>query len=140
MDGKGKKNENLINHYDLGGSIQCSLFCEGQGRIKGLQNRASGERNRAFLVCGVYRNCGGSRMIELTEFMRKRYADREDKDNMFGVGVSDSEFRQFIIDYLLGEDWYVVDPLGQTQINEIALYEILEKYSKRYRKECKGRK
>ena len=79
-------------------------------------------------------------MIELTEFMRKRYADREDKDNMFGVGVSDSEFRQFIIDYLLGEDWYVVDPLGQTQINEIALYEILEKYSKRYRKECKGRK
>ena len=78
-------------------------------------------------------------MSELTEIMRKRYADREDKDNMFGVGVSDSEFRQFIIDYLLGEDWYVVDPLGQTQINEIALYEILEKYSKRYRKECKGR-
>ena len=46
----------------------------------------------------------------------------------------------FIIDYLLGEDWYVVDPLGQTQINEIALYKILEKHSKRYRKECKGRK
>lgn len=79
-------------------------------------------------------------MSNLTEFMKKRYADREDKDNMFGVGISDSEFRQFIIDYLLGEDWYVVDPLGQTQINEIALYEILEKYSKRYRKERKGRK
>ena len=74
--------------------------------------------------------------MKLTEFMEKRYADREDKDNIFGVGISDSEFRQFIIDYLLGEDWYVVDPLGQTQINEIALYEILEKYSKRYRKEC----
>ena len=72
--------------------------------------------------------------------MKKRYADREDKDNMFGVGISDAEFRAFIIDYLLGEDWYVVDPLGQTQINEIALYKILEKYSKRYRKECKGRK
>ena len=78
--------------------------------------------------------------MELAEFMKKRYADREDKDNIFGVGVSDSEFRQFIIDYLLGEDWYVVDPLGQTQINEIALYEILEKYSRRYRKECKSRK
>ena len=76
----------------------------------------------------------------LTEFMDERYKKREDKDNIFGVGVSDAEFRVFIIDYLLGEDWYVVDPLGQTQINEIALYEILEKYSKRYRKEIKGRK
>ena len=78
--------------------------------------------------------------MTLTEFMSKRYANRPDKDNIFGVGVSDAEFRHFIIDYLLGEDWYVVDPLGQTQINEIALYEILEKYSKRFREEIKGRK
>ena len=78
--------------------------------------------------------------MKLTEFMDERYKNREDKDNMFGVGVSDAEFRQFIINYLLGEDWYVVDPLGQTQINEIALYWSLEKHSKRYRKECKGRK
>ena len=76
----------------------------------------------------------------LTKFMDDRYKNREDKDNMFCVGVSDAEFRRFIINYLLGEHWYVVDPLGQEQINEIALYEILEKYSKRYRKECKGRK
>lgn len=59
---------------------------------------------------------------------------------IFGVGVSDAEFRAFIIDYLLGEDWYVVDPIGRQQVNEIALHEILEKYSRRYRKECKGRK
>ena len=78
--------------------------------------------------------------MKLTEFMNERYKNRKDKDNIFGVGISDTEFRAIIIDYLLGEDWYVVDPLGQTQINEIALYEILEKYSKRYRKECKGRK
>lgn len=74
----------------------------------------------------------------LTEFMNERYKNREDKDNIFGVGISDAEFRQFIIDYLLGENWYVVDPLGQAQINEIALYEILEKHSKRYRKESEG--
>lgn len=73
--------------------------------------------------------------MTLTEFMKERYKNREDKDNIFGVGLSDAEFRYFIIDYLLGEDWYVVDPLGRTQINEIALYQILEKYSKRYRKE-----
>ena len=78
--------------------------------------------------------------MTLTEFIEERYKNREDKDNMFGVGISDTEFRRFIIDYLLGEDWYVVNPLVQTQINEIALYEILEKYSKRYRKERKRRK
>lgn len=78
--------------------------------------------------------------MKLTEFMEERYKNREDKDNIFGVGISDAEFRKFIIDYLLGEDWYVVDPLGRTQINEIALYEILEKYSKRYRKERKEQK
>lgn len=77
--------------------------------------------------------------VTLTEFMDERYENREDKNNIFGVGVSDAEFRAFIIDYLLGEDWFVVDPLGQTQVNEIALYQILEKYSKRYRKECKGK-
>lgn len=78
--------------------------------------------------------------MTLTEFMFKRYKNREDKDNIFVVGVSDAEFRQFIINYLLGEDWYVVEPLGQTQINEVALDKILEKYSKRYRKEIKNRK
>lgn len=78
--------------------------------------------------------------MTLTEFMDERYKNREDKDNIFGVGVSDTEFRRFIIDYLLGEKWYVPDSIGQTQINEVALYEILEKYSKRYRKERKRRK
>lgn len=78
--------------------------------------------------------------MTLTEFMNKKYKSRKDKDNIFGVGISDTEFREFIIDYLLGENWYATDPLGQMQINEIALYEILQKYSKQYRKECKGGK
>ena len=75
--------------------------------------------------------------MKLFEFLKEKYDNREDKDNIFGVGISDAEFRAFIIDYILGEDWYVVDPLGQTQINEIALHEILEKCSKRYKKEYK---
>ena len=78
--------------------------------------------------------------MTLTDYMEDKYRKREDKDNIFGVGLSDIEFRQFIIDYLLGEDWYVVDPLSQTQINEIALYRILEKYSKRYKKEKRARR
>ena len=77
--------------------------------------------------------------MTLSEFLDERYANRKDKENIFGVGISDSEFRVFIIDYLLGKNWYVVDPLGQDQVNEIALIEILEKYSKEYRKEIKKR-
>ena len=75
--------------------------------------------------------------MTLTEYLNEKYEQREDKDNMYGVGISDAEFRKFIIQYLLGEGWYVVDPLGQTQINEIALLRILEKYSRKYRKEHK---
>jgi len=74
-------------------------------------------------------------MASLNEYMDKKYENRDDKDNIFGVGISDAEFRQFIIEYLLDPDWYVVDPLSQPQVNEIALYKILEKYSRRYRKE-----
>ena len=76
--------------------------------------------------------------MTISEYMKEKYANREDKNNIFGVGITDAEFRKFAIDYLLGEDWFVVDPLGQTQINEIALDEILSKYSKRFKKEIKS--
>lgn len=75
--------------------------------------------------------------MTISEYMKEKYDNREDKDNIFGVGITDAEFRKFAIDYLLGENWYVVDPLGQTQVNEIALAEILSKYSKRFKKEIK---
>lgn len=76
-------------------------------------------------------------MANLTDYMKEKYDNREDKGNIFGVGITDTEFIHFTIKYLLGENWYVVDPLGQSQINEIALYEILEKYSKRYKREVR---
>ena len=78
--------------------------------------------------------------MTITEYMKKKYDNREDKDNIFCVGITDAEFREFAIKYLLGEDWYVVDPLGRTQINEIALDQILSKYSKRYKKEMRKRR
>lgn len=79
-------------------------------------------------------------MGKIFDYMRMKYINRTDKDNIFPVGVTDAEFRQFCIEYLLGEDWYVVDPLGQNQINEIALDEILAKHSRRYMKEYKNHK
>ena len=51
--------------------------------------------------------------------------------------MSDTEFRHFIIQYLLPENWYVANPIGQSQVNEIAINEILTKYSKKFRREHK---
>lgn len=69
------------------------------------------------------------------DYMDLKYKNRSDKDNIFPVGVTDEEFRRFCIEYLLGSDWYVVDPLSQKQVNEYALSDILHKYSKKFRKE-----
>ena len=75
--------------------------------------------------------------MNITEFFNKKYSERKDKDNIYGVGMSDAEFRQFIIDYLLPDDWIIADPISQKQVNEIAIYDILFKYSKKFRKEHK---
>lgn len=71
------------------------------------------------------------------EFFKEKYNQREDKEDISRIGISDADFRQFIIDYLLGDNWYVVDPVTQEQVNEIALHEILSMYSKRYKKEIR---
>ena len=43
----------------------------------------------------------------------------------------------FLTDYLLGENWYVVDPISPKQVNTNRVHEILWKYSKQYRREYK---
>ena len=73
--------------------------------------------------------------INYTDFIKNKERKREDKDNIFCSGITDREFVHFAIIYLLGDDWYVADPLGHEQINQVALNEILNKYSKEYRKE-----
>ena len=71
-------------------------------------------------------------------FIKEKESKRKDKDNIYCIGITDSEFIDFIITYLLGENWYVVDPLGHNQINQIVLEEILYTYSKKFRKELKN--
>ncbi len=63
------------------------------------------------------------------EYIKHKYDTRKDKENLYGVGLSDTEFASILITELLGEDWYIVDPLSHTQCNEVALLEILERYS-----------
>ncbi len=70
-----------------------------------------------------------------TDFIIKKEKNREDKDNIYCTGITEREFINFSIKYLLGEDWYVADSLGHDQVNQFALEEILYKYSKEFRKE-----
>lgn len=42
--------------------------------------------------------------------------------------MSDRQAIQELINYILGKNWYVVDPLGQDQINAIAVEEIKRKF------------
>lgn len=62
---------------------------------------------------------------EYDEWLDKKYAEREDKDNILPVGITDAEFREWAIRILLGDGWYVATPIGNDQINEIALEDII---------------
>lgn len=62
---------------------------------------------------------------EYDDWNKKRYAEREDKDNICPIGLTDKEFREWIKRILLGDDWYVVMPMYQNQVNEEILEEII---------------
>ena len=63
---------------------------------------------------------------EYDQYMDKKYKDRPDKDNIFGVGLTDSEFRHFVINIILGEDWWAPScTSSQVQVNEEALESII---------------
>lgn len=43
-----------------------------------------------------------------------------------------------LCDYLLGEDWYVACSMGAEQVNAVIVEQILDKYSKQWRKDWKN--
>lgn len=61
------------------------------------------------------------------------------KDNMLPPPMDAQIGLNFLQQYLLGEDWYIVNPLTTAQANCEVVHEILYKYSKKYRKEYKQR-
>lgn len=50
------------------------------------------------------------------------------EDNIFPDATSDREFVSTIVDYFLGEDYYVINPVTQGQANTYMLCEIIERY------------
>ena len=61
----------------------------------------------------------------------------KDKDNLFPPPLEPQLALDFLREYILGEDWYSVNPIPTVQINTEVVDEILYKCSKRYRKEVK---
>lgn len=59
------------------------------------------------------------------------------KDNILAPSINAQRGLQFLIHYLLGDNWTVNYPAGQEQINTEAIHDILYKYSKQYRKDIK---
>lgn len=63
-------------------------------------------------------------------------------DESYGILPAPTEAQlavNVLQEYLLGEDYYVVDPLPNCQANTIIVHDILLQYSRRYRKEWKRR-
>lgn len=54
--------------------------------------------------------------------------------------MSADQAMEFLKDYLLGENWYTVNPLNSEQVNTEIVFEILWKHSRTFRKEWKAYK
>ena len=62
------------------------------------------------------------------------------EDTTYGLCPAPMEAQlalNILTDYLLGEDWYVVMPMNTKQVNACVVEQILDKYSKRWRKDWK---
>lgn len=79
--------------------------------------------------------------MKAEDFIKDKYEKREDKDNILPPATDGQEGLCILYKHFLGEDWYVVDPLHPTQINTVAIAEILKRYpSGKFRRIQKERK
>ena len=68
------------------------------------------------------------------------WLDKKNKgDNILAPAMSDKEFIGFIMEYLC-PDYVSPNPISHEQINTEVLFEVLNKYSKKFKKEVKKSK
>ena len=67
----------------------------------------------------------------------KEQNETVNKGNIFPPPLEPQIAIDFLRAYLLGEDWYTVNPISQKQINTEIVFDILFKYSKRFKREYK---
>ena len=70
----------------------------------------------------------------------KEQNETVNKGNIFPPLLESQMAIDFLRTYLLGEDWYTVNPISQERVNTEIVFEILFKYSKRFKKEYKTMK
>ena len=73
----------------------------------------------------------------MKKLFTKWMSENWEKDNMLPPSLDPQEAINFLEQYLLGDDWHIVNPLRTSQANVVVVHEILYKYSKKYKKECK---
>jgi hypothetical protein len=54
---------------------------------------------------------------------------------LYPAPMEAQEALDILTSYLLGDDWYVVDPMNTKQVNAIITEQILDKYSKKWKKD-----
>ena len=74
--------------------------------------------------------------VSFTEWLKLE--NSKDPDNMLPPALDFEKAIYFLKNYLLGENWYVEYPGTPKQINTDIVYDILKKYSKKFRKELKA--
>lgn len=74
--------------------------------------------------------------VSFTEWLKLENA--KDSDNILPSELDFEKAIYFLKNYLLGEDWYVNYSGSAKQINTDIVYDILRKYSKKFRKELKA--
>lgn len=65
------------------------------------------------------------------------WIEKQSNYGIFNPPMTSQIAVNLLADYLLGEDWVCVDPISTEQINTQIVYEILMKYSRKFRKEVK---
>jgi hypothetical protein len=69
------------------------------------------------------------------EAMRNNICDTS--CGLYPAPMEAQEALDILTSYLLGDDWYVVDPMNAKQVNAIITEQILDKYSKKWKKDWK---
>lgn len=69
------------------------------------------------------------------EFERFVKILEDDTYGMFPAPTNGNFAINLLVPYLLGDDYYIVDPVGVEQGNTIIVHDILLKHSRRYRKD-----
>ena len=70
---------------------------------------------------------------KFTQFIEDSYI----KDSDCPPFLDSQKAIDFLCDYLLGENYYIINPISTTQVDADIVFDILKKYSKKFRKEYK---